>query len=149
MELESYCEKVRCGILKYCLELKDSSSLHKDEEIFSVVVGETLEWCKYEAFCYGFEEILWNDKVSHQQREKIEALETQVTEFKKQEELHEAEIRDLKEKVRQGPGLGPGSVNQKMPTTKGGKRGSSLGWDGASSDKENRSRFPVIDLQEI
>jgi hypothetical protein len=140
MELESYCEKVRCGILKYCLDLKESS-LRKDEEIFSVVVGETLEWCKYEAFCYGFEEILSNEKVSNEQSEKLEALGRQLAELKGQEEKNQLEIRELREKVNQ---------NQKRMTTKGGNgRRNSLGWDSTSYNKENRSRFPVIDLQEI
>jgi hypothetical protein len=161
--LENYCEKVRVGILKYCHDIQcrssplslplssitslpsDAAENSSDDPILSLLVGESLEWCKYEAFCFGFEEILNNERLYSRQSLEFEELRRQHELLISQHKESLEEVSKLKQL------LSASEQNQKSSKSSRCLGGSNrLSWNGAGlSNKENRpNRFPAIDLHE-
>jgi hypothetical protein len=159
--LENYCERVRVGVLKYCHDVhfhtspplthlhpmlsQSEESSSDDDPILSLLVGESLEWCKYEAFCFGFEEILNNERLYSQQSLELEELRRQHELLKSQHKESLEEISNLKKQLTTSEDEDKSPKNGRC-----GGRVNRLSWNVAlgQNNKENRSRFPIIDLHE-
>jgi hypothetical protein len=72
---------------------EESSS--DDDPILSLLVGESLEWCKHEAFCFGFEEILNNERLYSLELEELRQHELLKSQHKESLE----EISNLKKQL--------------------------------------------------
>lgn len=168
MEIENYCARIRHGILQYCHHLPHnknsdaSSSLsgtsslppasqqHQsslsdpfatEDSILSILVGDSLEWCKYEAFCYGFEEILSHEKLYSEQEQRYEELRRKYEELQQKNDENLQEIKRLKHLLATSETTKNHSIRHQRrspfhPLTN-------------SLNQENKTKFPEINLNEM
>lgn len=156
-QLDNYCSRIRQSILQYChhfpQKIGDIPSTGKssqspiptpssssEDAIISILVGESYEWCKYEAFCYGFEEILYHEKLYSEQQSRYEELKQKYEDLQQKNDEHLREIQRLKHLLSTSETSSKQTKNQKKspfhPLTN-------------ATNQENRRRFPAINLHEI
>lgn len=194
--LNQYCEKIQFSILKYCYELQqqnqnqnqsqnqsqsqnqnfeeinENNENNNDDSILSIIVGETFEWCKYEAFYYGFEEIIRHEKLYLKEINKYEELKynyeilqqenqnnlNEIIKLKKNIQQNEEKLQQLNKNQNQMNSLSSQQSQQSqqqqlkilskdIPLQK--QNPNTLNWNYSLTNQENRSKFPIINLNEI
>ena len=98
MSLESYCNLIRCGILKYCNEVQSETN---KEDIVTQMIEEDLQWCKYEAFSFGFEELIVNEQTLKSTKIKMIHLENKNKNLLEENKKKTDEILNLKMQLLQ------------------------------------------------